>query len=158
MKVVFMLLQTFICEVLLVQAMVNRLTKTPWNLCDCDAFYLVSHVNSFCLYQWCEWTCAVQHCSILLTCCIQCHQLTISGKASSLLPELSYIYTPHWTRLLKMTLFPMITLWQHTDISWWHPIFWFPWVIQFYIEWYTLWAQIFWSFFPSFFCWKTWVS
>ncbi len=30
----------------------------------------------------------------------------------------------------------MITFWQQTDMSWPHPIFWFPWVIQFYIEWY----------------------
>lgn len=45
-------------------------------------------------------------------------------------------YTPHRTRLLKMPLFPMITFWQRTDMSWTHPIFWFPWVLQFYIEWY----------------------
>lgn len=130
--------------------MLIRVTKTSWNLCDCDAFYFGSQI----LYQWCEWTCTIQNYSLLFTCCIQCHQLTISGKASSPLPELGYIYTPHWTRLIKMPLFPMITFWQHTNISWRHPIFCLPWVIHFYIEWYTLWAQLFLVVFPSFFAGK----
>lgn len=29
----------------------------------------------------------------------------------------------------------MITFWQHTEMSWPHPIVWFPVVIQFYIKW-----------------------
>lgn len=79
-----------------------------------------------------------------------CHPLPESGKASS-----DSIYTPHRTRLLKMPLFPMITFWQHTDMSWPHPIFWFPRVYQFYIEWYMNTSCLFVP--PLFCCWKTWI-
>lgn len=78
-----------------------------------------------------------------------CHPLTKSGRAPS-----DSIYTPHSTRLLKMPLFPKVTCWQHTDTSWPHPIFWFPWVIQFYTEWYMSTCVVF----VPFFCWKTWIS
>lgn len=93
-------------------------------------FVLLSHLSSF--HQRRAVTSATQHCSLVFfSCCVWCHPLTVSGKASS-----GSIYTPHRTRLLKMPLFPMVTFWQHTDMSWPHLIFWFPWVIQFYIEWY----------------------
>lgn len=65
-----------------------------------------------------------QHCLPFSSCCAWCHPLTRSGNAPS-----DSLHTPHGTRLLKMPLFPMITFWQHTDMSWPHPIFWFPWVI-----------------------------
>ena len=64
-----------------------------------------------------------QHCFSFSSCCVWCHPLTRSGNAPS-----DSLHTPHRTRLLKMPLFPMVTFWQHTDMSWPHPIFWFPWV------------------------------
>lgn len=117
-----------------------------WSLCRFLIHVLLSHLS--CIRQM-----ATQHCFPLFTCCVWCHPLTGSGKASS-----DSIYTPHRTRLLKMPLFPMITFWQHTVMSWPHPVLWFPWVIQFYI-WCDIWVQVCWSFCSLFFlfCWKTWI-
>lgn len=71
---------------------------------------------------------------------IWCHPLTESGKAPS-----DSIYTPHiYTRgYLKCLYF----LWLHFD----NTQIWFPWVIQFYIEWYMSTSFVVFLFPSSFF-------
>lgn len=84
--------------------------------------------------------------------CEWCHLLSIRRNASS-----HSIYTPHRTRLRKMPLFPMITFWQHTEMSWPHPIVWFPVVIQFHIKSSMITCFCLFVHPPFFFCWKTWI-